>query len=322
MATRAVKAMHKKPLTLVATVLACLNSFTASAEEGAVVAAPGAIDLQSALGDSLETGPLLGSVGVANTEDEDGAVQAEVVYDLGIRGIFQPIYDPERARGAFLNLTPSALMKVGGDDTFSSVIGKLSGNFVQFATTEEAVPGVVMPDLDRMFHVFPIAVGLETTQNLDALNALVEVGYAPFYLRPLGINIGNSRLALGLNPRIGVFLQAGYKFDIDGNENEDNEEAAEGEEDPDDALLRTKASVSMAFELFSFGENENNDLSVIFDLTGWYDLANAEFYDREDVILRFGLAEGRFFDLKYQNGSGAPNFNEGDQFSANVTIAF
>ncbi len=83
---------------------------------------------------------------------------------------------------------------------------------------------------------------------------------------------------------------------------------------------------------FGFDYNLINSLPITGDLkigvnlipkaTGWYDFVNNEFYHTASAIIRFSLDEGRSFDLAYQNGSGAPNFNEGNQFSANLTLQF
>lgn len=38
--------------------------------------------------------------------------------------------------------------------------------------------------------------------------------------------------------------------------------------------------------------------------------------------IRFYFSDDKFFDLEYQKGSGAPNFNEGDQYGLVLTVTF
>lgn len=38
--------------------------------------------------------------------------------------------------------------------------------------------------------------------------------------------------------------------------------------------------------------------------------------------LRVYVSKDRYFDFTFERGSGAPNFNKGDQFSANLTGTF
>jgi hypothetical protein len=54
----------------------------------------------------------------------------------------------------------------------------------------------------------------------------------------------------------------------------------------------------------------------------WYDFLNGEVYYTIQGKLRFYLTQNKdkFFDFKYQKGSGAPNFNQGDQFGMGLTV--
>ena len=54
----------------------------------------------------------------------------------------------------------------------------------------------------------------------------------------------------------------------------------------------------------------------------WMDFLNAAEYYRLEGTLRIPLADDKFFDLNWERGSGAPNFNKGDQWSANLTVTF
>ena len=63
-------------------------------------------------------------------------------------------------------------------------------------------------------------------------------------------------------------------------------------------------------------------VSFIGAATVWYDIANSVFYHRLVATLRLTVIENRHFDFTYEKGSGAPNFNEGSQFSANLAVTF
>jgi hypothetical protein len=56
--------------------------------------------------------------------------------------------------------------------------------------------------------------------------------------------------------------------------------------------------------------------------TGWYDALNSEFYYSVGADFEIDLGDDKDFVLQYLKGSGAPNFNEGDQFGAFLKIAF
>ena len=56
----------------------------------------------------------------------------------------------------------------------------------------------------------------------------------------------------------------------------------------------------------------------------WYDILNSEIYYRLEGTVRFFLSanKDKFFSLNYQKGSGAPNFNQGEQFGMGLTVTF
>ena len=55
---------------------------------------------------------------------------------------------------------------------------------------------------------------------------------------------------------------------------------------------------------------------------GWYDIANGKTYYRVTAACRVRIAKDRHFAFACEKGSGAPNFNKGNQFSANITVTF
>ena len=61
---------------------------------------------------------------------------------------------------------------------------------------------------------------------------------------------------------------------------------------------------------------------ALSDANGWYDILNKTTYFSLEGKLRFFVGKNRYFDFVYQKGSGAPNFNKGDQYGINLTVGF
>ncbi len=193
------------------------------------------------------------------------------------------------------------------------------------------ISGLYLPDPKKPFHAIPLSFGFETDSEADNIAALVEVGYVPFgpISRLKGFRFEERGYRLGVNPQVGVFLQAGYKFELDDTpEDREGGEIDESEEDPDSALFRVKGELLFETELtnlsigFIGAGEEGIPVSARVELKGWYDIANGDFYDREVFALVLKLNDNTQLDFRFEHGSGAPNFNEGDQFGTNLTIKF
>ena len=210
-------------------------------------------------------------------------------------------------------ISPEISIQTGDEDSFNGLTAKLKGYHAEFQDT--IIGGVPAPDSLKFFSVFPFSCGLETNREFNTINALLEVGCIPF--KKL-----SSKYFFGLNPAIGIYLQGGYKFEIDDEKHLTDGAADESEEDADSFLLRTKLGGKGDIAVYEFGVNSKYSINLIPEAWVWYDLANDEFYHRLVGVLRLSMDRSKHFDLKYENGSGAPNFNEGDQFSANLTVVF
>ncbi len=260
---------------------------------------------------ATQQSPLSLSLGTIRTEAEASAVNLLIEYTKDLPDLFKPCQLGQMS--CLLDLTPAIKIETGDKDSFNGVILKLSGNYVIFYETDIPAPHTV--DTDRVFHAFPIAVQVESNRKFDNVSTLLEVGYVPFYLRE-----SKTNLKLGLNPKIGIFLQAGYKFKTSDNA-ETGGAADQSKESPNSALLRLKGALDANIPVISFSEDKFG-ISFLPKATGWFDIANSTFYHSVELIARLTLAKGKYFDVKYQNGSGEPNFNKGDQFGANITIQF
>lgn len=269
------------------------------------------------------------SLGTVRTTAEAAAVKFLAEYAEGLDDIF--ITNASKVKkagvdtGSILDLSPEVSIETGDEDSFNGVIAKMTGNYMRVQLKDipdpiDSVRTLQVGDLDKLVHVIPISVGFEGDRNFDSVSAILETGYIPLLI-PRGV---------GFQHKIGIFAQAGYKFDANAEGEEETggaqDQSAEGE---DSSILRLKGRAGT--QLCVLGKNkacwrkindENWGVNVILDASGWYDINNSEVYHSLEAILRLTLFDGRHFDLKYQDGSGAPNFNEGEEFSANLTVQF
>jgi len=213
------------------------------------------------------------------------------------------------SRNGFVDATPDIEIRTGGDDTFDGITAKLMGH--NTFMSEVPFGDGTRTCSECRFHVMPFGVGIETDRNLENVSLLGEVGY---------FAVGRARAGkprYGLNgPRAGIFLQAGYKFDSEDGTADVGGAADESDEEPDSELLRVKADVRGTFG------NPDSYFTFIPAARVWYDLANSETYYSIEAAVRLHVLEGKPFEFKYEKGSGAPNFNDGEQFSAGLVISF
>ncbi|MBK6346491.1 MAG: hypothetical protein IPF68_11240 [Bacteroidales bacterium] len=251
------------------------------------------------------------------TELRTSAISLGISYLKSLDSLFtlQDIHQAEK--NTLFQVTPEFDVLTGTSDAFSSVSARLSGIYMLFGDT--LIDGVLTPNTARGFQTFPFSAGFETNNKFNVLNGIVEAGWVPWYQTE-----GNRKTPGWLkHTKFGLFVQAGYKFGIDttgittiGGETDQSFEA------PDHAILRTKGSFGIdtqsLFELSGVG------VGISGNADGWYDFLNNRVYYSVQGKIRFYLTgdKNRFFDFKYQKGSGAPNFNEGDQFGMGLTLMF
>jgi hypothetical protein len=256
------------------------------------------------------------SFGTVRTDSDLGAINLYLRYSEQIdeNRMFASIEEDDFrvGRGWLTGFSPELLVQTGGEDAFRRVIAKIQGNYFwpgAMAGSEKK------PEKQKSFLRFPLAVGFETDHRFDNLNLIGEVGY-----ELIGKPVGKNQMIQ--RPEIGLFLQTGYKFDIeDKGWGEFGGAVDESKEDPDSFILRAALGGSAEIDLFHF----NKDKQLVRFLPSgrlWYDIPNTEFYYRLDFILRLALTPDKAFDVRYERGSGEPNFNDGDQISANFTLLF
>ncbi len=253
------------------------------------------------------------SIGTVRTEAEAAAIRYLIEYTKNLHSLL--LMSKEFEGNWLLELSPEVKLETGEKDAFNGLIAKVNGNFILFDTVQ--VAGIPTINTAKYFSVIPLSLGIETNRRFDNVNALAEVGYIPWYQNDKSIS------KILKKSKIGIFLQGGYKVKVDSMESINNEKEIgntdQGKEDPNSTLARIKATAVFNPQIMigsDFG------LGAIGAANTWFDLINSEFYYRIEATFRIILTTGQFFDFSYQKGSGAPNFNTGDQFSANIVITF
>lgn len=268
-----------------------------------------------------DPGPLRLIVGTLRTEAEAAGIRLLASYAREISGA-----DVQRnARHLFVYFTPDIAIQTGDNDAFNGVVAKVTGSLVpvRFITVDTSGlptdgPGGIRTPRTDFFHTFPFSAGVETDRGFRSLNGIAEAGYVPWFQ---GVVPGQLKKL-----RVGLFVQGGYKAELDtagqDPKGADLGSADESQEPLDSGLLRLKGSARWA-PMVSLGTGDHAfGLGLRGSADVWRDLLNHAWYHRLEATVVFRLAKGRDFELTYEHGSGAPNFNPGDQFSANLAVTF
>ena len=219
-------------------------------------------------------------------------------------------------KSGFLNITPEILTQAGTNDAFSNLVVKLSGYYLKAKTIE--IAGLKTLDSKRTMHLFPIAVGLESNTDFSFLNSLVEVGYIPYYQSQGNKDVGDFFKFT----KLGIFIQTGYKSKLDsinttGIKGGKLDESAEK---PNHFFCRSKFDFSI--DTKNFFKTNQVGMGLVGKMNYWIDFVNGNIYYKIDARVRLYLSSNKFFDILYQKGSGAPNFNTGEQFGTALSINF
>ncbi|HPG40868.1 MAG TPA: hypothetical protein PLP19_18415 [bacterium] len=213
-------------------------------------------------------------------------------------------------------LGPYFEIQKGSDDAFESLLAKASGFWMLTPPIDEDGE----PDYIRHWiNIFPFSAGIETDLEFKNPISLLEIGWTPIGPRKKIDLKSQSRFGLSLNRNMGLFLQGGYKFDNKNNSDSTIHEIEENyktKEKPDMLTARVKAELVYGFSFMNFFE-------IVPKGTGWFDIVNQEFYYHMEAKFRIVIKPSKLsIDCLYQRGSGAPNFNKGDQYSGGLTIMF
>ena len=218
-------------------------------------------------------------------------------------------------------IVPDVQIQTGGNDSFQSFTAKLSG-FTFKPKYEVEDPDII--DWDSWTNIYVFSGGIESDRNSNAVTSLLELGWTP--AGPLG-GFGCSGTVghFGLDDECGkggIFLQGGYKFkNSDANQevvvaDEAGGNLDQSEEELDSSVARLKLNFIYNFKSKTVSFKPNIDV--------WYDLVNSETYYKFEAPIKVQLSDdGKYqLEFKYQKGSGAPNFNKGDQFGVGLTLQY
>lgn len=261
----------------------------------------------------MNSKPIEISVSTIKTELKQNGIQFGFSYLQSLDSLFErQDFLIEGEHSLFL-ITPRINIQNGNEDAFSILEGKITGLIMLFDTTK--VGGIIVPNTGKTFHTFPISFGVETNNHFNFVNGIAEIGWVPWYQN-------NPKLPNWIKKtKLGIFVQSGYKFGIDtttvvavGGATDQSKEII------NHGLFRVKGS--FGFDTRSILSMQNIGLVGNADL--WYDILNTQIYYTIQGKIRFYLTKEKdnFIDLLYQKGSGAPNFNEGDQFGIGLTVSF
>jgi hypothetical protein len=271
---------------------------------GVLLLAPGAACAQTSL-----------SVGTARTELESAALRLAIrtAKNLWDYVSITPSANRSTARG--VAFAPSVELLTGEADALNGMVAKLSGNYypsLQLSNGGKDIEPV------QNFWVVPVSAGIEADRAFDTVNALFEVGFTRVFRKGL---LAYREFDFG------VYAQAGQKWAPDSAlvSPEAGGAGDQSEEEPDEVFGRAKAEIGYSQDLFSLPVGEDGaakSVQLRAAGTGWWDVVNSTTYFRVEGALKLPLGDKESFDLKFERGSGAPNFNKGDQFSANLVVTF
>lgn len=254
--------------------------------------------------------------GTLKTDNKQTAISVGISYVRSLDSIWNSKELYIAGKHSIFTVSPQIKIETGTQDAFSSIEGKLTGLFMNFKTIKLDKSSVVIPDVSKTIQTFPISVGFESNNTFSTINAITEVGWVPWYQSEVG-----SAPDILKYSKFGLFLQGGYKFRGDsaatqaygGNKDQSAEKV-------NNALLRTKGSLSI--DTKKLVNISGLNMGLVGNADVWYDFVNAKFYHKIEAVGRFYLGDGQFFDLMYSKGSGAPNFNVGDQYGVGLTMTF
>jgi len=265
------------------------------------------------------------TIGAAGSSDNSGGLRVHLAVGdemgSGLADLMGGSPDTEPGvfhvfNNGFIDLAPVVDIESSDEDGFNHVIAKLSGNMVFFPVEKQLIEGgpepVIVPG-NGLWHLIPISAGIEADDEFRFVDGLFEIGYIPW------LTSGRSQpFELGWNPSIGAFLQLGYKFDArNADANRPGAAADESAEDPDSGIGRLKLRARGDFAVPQFER-----VTLRPEGAFWWDFWHGEAYYRLSAIADVKLSETRSLEFRWDKGSGAPNFNDGNQFGIGLKIEF
>lgn len=253
------------------------------------------------------------SLGTAKTELGKGAIDFSISYFKSLDSLFGNRENITAGAHSIFAFTPVFNIQSGTGDALNSINVKLTGMLLSFKT-KTGRSGDKIPDFAKEFNSYPFSLGVESDNQVSFINGIAEAGYVPVFL-------GSNNPSILRYTRVGIFLQAGYKFKVSGNaDTAKGGSQDQSQEDLNSALFRAKGSISIDTKklakigLLTFG--------LVGGADAWYDFVNGAVYHDLKGTFRVYLSVDKYFDMNFQHGSGAPLFNQGNQYGVGLTVTF
>lgn len=267
---------------------------------------------------NAQDNPVLINIGAIKTTLKEKAIGIGIDYAKALNDILAENTPITSGDKWLFTVAPEINVITGNEDAFSSINAKVSGLFMVHHG-DTTIAGIPTPNSARGFNTFPLSLGIESNNKFNIINGIAEIGWVPWYQ----VAADNGTPNWLKWTKFGVFLQGGYKFKLDTpGRVAIGGEIDESMEKKDHEIFRVKGSFGVdtkkLFEIGAVG------VGLVGTADGWYDFLNSAIYYTVQGTVRLYLTENRdkFFDFKYQKGSGAPNFNEGDQYGMGLTVTF
>jgi hypothetical protein len=201
-------------------------------------------------------------------------------------------------RNWFFRWAPEVDIAAASGNAHSRITARASANWCAFGLTD--VAGITTPNTAGVLHDVLGSAGFETTDALDAVAGIAEVGYVPWL--PKAVRwIG-----------VGVFLQGGYQRHLFEPDTTGGRVAP-----PEGAVLRARGRLSAEGR---FPKSAKRALGLAVRGESWYDFLDHRLHYSAQGIVRFYLDRDLSVDLAYERNSGAPAFEEGNQFGVGLTF--
>lgn len=200
----------------------------------------------------------------------------------------------------YIKWEPELSLASGGKDALNHVIARADFTGCIFSTT--TIAGIPTPKADGVLHDILLTGGVETTDQLDVLAGVAELGYVPWL--PKGLRWVNT----------GAYLQAGYQSHVNVPD------TTGGNPLPQDGTVARVRGLLRAEKRFP--ETGPRAFGVAANGEAWYDLVHSQFYYALKGTLRFYFAEDKSVDVTYERNSGAPKFSDGGQIGLGLALQF
>jgi hypothetical protein len=213
---------------------------------------------------------------------------------------------------SLISFSPDIRILLGTGDAFNGIVAKYVGSIMAFAVKSVAgVDGV--PDLSKIYHVFPVSLGMETNKECSYVNGMLEVGYMPM------INTDRRVPEIVRSLVAGIFMQGGYRTIVDDSLNQAG--SFNGRNRTEDVLVRAKFSAKY-HPLIMFDKKDEFGAGLVCNFGVWYDVIENDFPYTLSGKLRLILKKDYSLDFKYEKNSGEPNFQSGEQWTSNISVDF